>query len=247
MKDRLSSGEGYAERDRSSRKSTRKMLLEIAKVIDPDMVGRLLEMICTGEFVSGLKTATGCAAQVKDNEQLDVQSDVALRAGQLLIDKLRQNPVFSAATLPARIVPPRFSRYRPGMRYGDHLDAPLMGGLPPIRTDIAVTLFLADPSSYDGGELAIETDYGIQRFKGEAGDCVIYPADAVHRVEPVSRGERVAGFFWIQSLVRDPAKRRIVFDLAGVVEFFDQTAQPGMHIETLRRCNVNLIRMWADA
>jgi PKHD-type hydroxylase len=223
------------------------MLLKIAKVIDADMVSTLREMISGGEFVSGLKTAAGSAAQVKDNEQLDVQSDVAQQAGQLLIDKLRQNPVFKAATLPARVLPPRFSRYQPGMRYGDHLDAPLMLDLPPLRTDIAVTIFLADPSSYDGGELAIDTDYGIQHFKGGAGDCIIYPADTVHRVEPVSRGERIVSFFWIQSLVRDPEKRRILFDLAGVIEFLDQTSRPGLHVETLRRCNVNLIRMWADA
>jgi PKHD-type hydroxylase len=223
------------------------MLLEIAQVIDADVVRRLLEMISAGEFVSGSKTAAGSAAQVKNNKQLDVRSDVAQRAGQLLIEKLRQNPVFKAATFPARIVPPRFSRYQSGMCYGNHLDAPLMADLPPIRTDIAVTIFLVDPASYDGGELTIDTGAGVQRFKGGAGDCIIYPADTLHRVEPVSRGERIVSFFWIQSLVRDPAKRRILFDLAGVIEFLDQTSQAGMHIETLRRCDANLIRMWADA
>jgi PKHD-type hydroxylase len=223
------------------------MLLEIAKVIDRDTVNALVDLISAGEFVSGLTTAAGSAARVKSNEQLDAQTDVARQAGQLLIEKLRQNPVFEAATLPARIVPPRFSRYRAGMRYGDHLDAPLIAGLPPLRTDIAITVFLADPSSYAGGELAIDADCGVQRFKGGAGDCVIYPAHMVHRVEPVGDGERIVSFFWIQSLIRDPARRRILFDLAGVTEFLDQTSPPGAHIETLRRCNANLIRMWADA
>ena len=223
------------------------MLLEIATVIDADTVSALLEMISAGEFVSGSNTAAGTAARAKSNEQLDVQTEVARQAGQLLVEKLRQNPVFEAATLPARIVPPRFSRYRAGMRYGDHLDAPLMTGLPPLRTDIAITVFLADPGGYAGGELTIDADYGVQRFKGGAGDCIIYPADMIHRVEPVGDGERIAGFFWIQSLIRDPAKRRILFDLAGVTEFLDQTSPPGVHIETLRRCHANLIRMWADA
>jgi len=194
-----------------------------------------------------VRTASGSAVQVKSNEQLDVQTDLARQAGQLLIDKLRTNPLFEAATLPARIVPPRFSRYRTGMRYGDHLDAPLMTGLPPLRTDIAVTVFLTDPGGYAGGELVIDTDYGVQRFKGGAGDCVIYPAHMFHRVEFVSAGERIVAFFWIQSLVREPARRRILFDLAGVTEFLDQTSPSGAHIETLRRCHANLIRMWADA
>jgi PKHD-type hydroxylase len=202
-------------------------------------------MISAGEFVPGARTAAGSAAQVKNNEQLHAQSDIARQAGQLLIEKLRQSAVFEAATLPARIVPPRFSRYQTGMCYGYHLDAPLMGSLPPVRTDIAVTVSLTEPGNYDGGELIIDTDYGTQRFKGGPGDCIIYPAHLFHRVEEVSRGERVVGFFWIQSLVRDPEQRRMLFDLAGVIEFLDQTSPPGQYVETLRRCSANLIRMWA--
>lgn len=223
------------------------MLLELANVLDATTVRALLDMICPAEFVSGVQTAVGTAARIKSNEQLDVDAEVTRQAGALLLDTLRQNPLFEAATLPAHIVPPRFSRYRAGMRYGDHLDAPLMGGLPPVRTDIAVTVFLADPATYAGGELTIDTDYGVQRFKGGAGDCVIYPAHMFHRVERVDSGERIVGFFWIQSLVRDPARRKILFDLSGVTEFLDQTASPAGHIELLRRCSANLTRMWADA
>jgi PKHD-type hydroxylase len=203
-------------------------------------------MISAGPFVLGSLTAAGSAARVKNNEQLDVNSEIAQQAGQLLIDTLRTNPVFEAATLPARIVSPRFSRCGPGMGYGDHLDAPLMARLPPIRTDIAVTVFLAEPNSYDGGELTIHTDYGTHRFKGSAGDCIVYPAHMLHRVEVVSRGERIVSFFWIQSVVRDPEQRRILFDLAEAVEALDRASQPGLDVETLRRCRANLIRMWAS-
>lgn len=221
------------------------MLLELKQVIDIPTVGRLRELIAAGPFVPGSESARGTAAGVKNNRQLDRHCDAARCAGQLVIDSLRQNPVFEAATWPDRIVPPRFSCYGPGMTYGDHLDAPVMTDTFPTRTDIAVTLFLTDSASYDGGELAIHTDYGVQSFKGDAGDCVIYPADSLHRVEPVRRGERIVSFFWIQSLIRDPAKRRILFDLAGVLEHLDRTSPPGTHLEILRRSNANLIRMWA--
>jgi PKHD-type hydroxylase len=223
------------------------MVLEIPNVVDRETVDRLMTMIAGGSFVPGSRTAAGAAARVKNNEQLDVHSEPAQQAGTLLIDTLRANPVFEAATLPARIVAPRFSRCGPGMGYGDHLDAPLMSDLPPIRTDIAVTVFLADAANYDGGELTIHTDYGPHRFKGSAGHCVVYPADMVHRVEPVTRGERIVSFFWIQSLVRDPERRRILFDLAEAVECIDGGADPRMNLETLRRCHANLIRMWANA
>ncbi len=223
------------------------MILQLPNVIGPKVIENLFEIVFAGEFVSGLKTAVGSAAQVKSNEQLDTTSDRAQEAGQLLLKTMRANPIFEAATLPARIVPPRFSRYRPGMRYGDHLDAPLMGDVLPLRTDMAVTVFLAERSSYDGGELVIDTDHGIQRIKGDIGSCVIYPANTLHRVEEVTRGERIVGFFWIQSLVRDPAQRKILFDLSGITQYLDHTSQPGGHIETLRRCNANLIRMWANA
>jgi PKHD-type hydroxylase len=223
------------------------MVLEIPNVVDRQGVDRLLTMISAGRFVSGSVTAAGGAARVKNNEQLDIRSEVAQQAGKLLIDTLRANPVFEAATLPARIVPPRFSRCGPGMGYGDHLDAPLMSHLPPIRTDIAVTVFLVEATSYDGGELTIHTDYGPHSFKGGAGDCVVYPADMRHRVEVVRRGERIVTFFWIQSLVRDPERRRILFDLAEAVECLDGAAHPPLDVETLRRCHANLIRMWANA
>jgi PKHD-type hydroxylase len=223
------------------------MVLEIPNVVDRETVDRLLTMIAGGSFVSGSRTAAGAAARVKNNEQLDVHSETAQQAGTLLIATLRANPVFEAATLPARIVAPRFSRCGPGMGYGDHLDAPLMSDLPPIRTDIAVTVFLADAANYDGGELTIHTDYGPHRFTGGAGHCVVYPADMLHRVEVVTRGERIVSFFWIQSLVRDPERRRILFDLADAVECLDGAAHPRIDVERLRRCHANLIRMWANA
>lgn len=223
------------------------MILEMSQVISKQMVEKLLDLVMAGELVSGLKTAVGSASRVKHNQQLEDESDHARLGGELLVEALRSNPIFEAATLPAQIVPPRFSVYRPGMRYGNHLDAPLMGEGRTVRTDLAITVFLADPKTYEGGELVIDTDHGIQRIKGGLGDCVIYPANTFHRVEQVIRGERIVAFLWIQSLVRDPAKRKILFDLTGVTEFLDQTTPHGLHIEQLRRCLANLTRMWAHA
>src|SRR5829696_8507357 len=182
------------------------MLVRICDVLDADDLDAIRAETARGDFVSGAATAAGSAAEVKHNLQLPVGSDAASTAGGRLLDRLRSNPIFEAAALPRRISPPRFSRYEAGMRYGDHLDGPLMGGDAALmRTDVAVTVFLSDPQSYDGGELVIDTDSGIQRCKGAAGDCVVYPASTFHRVESVTRGVRLAAFLWVQSLVRDPA------------------------------------------
>ena len=223
------------------------MFVRIAAVLDAAEVVDIVTATTAGEFAPGAATAAGSAASVKDNLQLRAGSDAAASAGERLVDRIRMNPIFEAAAMPRRVSPPRFSRYEKGMRYGDHLDGPLMGldaGL--MRTDLAVTVFLSDPDSYDGGELTIDSGFGLQRCKGAAGDCVVYPASMFHRVETVTRGVRLAAFFWIQSLVRDSARRQILFDLATSIDHCDRAGQQGPWLERLRRSHLNLVRMWSE-
>jgi PKHD-type hydroxylase len=219
------------------------MLVILEHVIDPAQVAELAALIDAGPLVSGKTTAKGAAAEVKHNLQLDAASEAATRAGALLLAALQSHVGFAAATYPLTMHPPRFSRCEVGMGYGAHLDSPIMGSM---RVDIAVTVFLDDPERYDGGELVIDTDYGIERVKAKAGDCVIYPANTWHRVEPVTRGVRNVGVVWIQSMIRDPAQRKILFDLGNSLEFLELFTEPNHHLANVRRCYTNLVRMWAQ-
>ncbi len=223
------------------------MLLPIPKVVPADQLGEIQSAIQSGAFISGKSSAVGTAARAKNNLQLAPQTNEARRATQLLLAALRASTTFQAASYPAAMTTPCFCKYEPGMSYGDHIDSPIMGGTPMLRCDIAVTVCLGDASSYDGGELVIDVAGVPQRWKGDAGDCLLYPADTLHRVEPVTRGERVVAVFWIQSLIREPGNRRILFDLAEVLEHLDRLGPPGSHIEKLRRSYINLIRLWSDS
>jgi PKHD-type hydroxylase len=222
------------------------MLLHLPKVLDADQLSRLRELISRGSFVDGKATADGGAASVKRNLQLDPESAPTREAGAYLVECLGAHPLFRLAALPRSFSQPLFSRYEPGMSYGTHLDSPVMyrGGI--LRTDISTTVFLSDPASYEGGELVIETTSGEQSFKGDAGDCVLYPGTSFHRVNELTRGTRSVSAFWIQSLVRDSARREILYDLALSLEFLEATGGAGPYRDRLRRCHGNLVRMWAD-
>lgn len=219
------------------------MLMILENIIDPARVAEIAALMDAGPLVSGKVSATGAAAEVKHNLQLDANSEAATRAGALLLEALRGHAAFAAATYPMTFQPPRFSRCEVGMGYGAHLDNPIMGSM---RVDISVTVFLDDPDHYDGGELVIDTDHGVERIKAKSGDCVIYPASTWHRVDPVTRGVRNVGVVWIQSMIRDPAHRKILFDLASALEFLELFSQPNHHLANVRRCHANLLRMWAQ-
>jgi PKHD-type hydroxylase len=161
----------------------------------------------------------------------------------LVVQTLMSHVPFQMATYPEACSPPRLCSYGPGMGYRDHLDQPRMGE-DQVRTDISVTISLADPDTYDGGELVIDSDRDGGRWKGKAGDCLIYPGDSIHRVEPVTRGTRLVCIMWVQSLVRDAAKRQILFDLASGF-LSAATGSAGPRAETMRHCHGNLLRMWA--
>jgi PKHD-type hydroxylase len=217
----------------------------ISKALSDAQVAAVRKVIAEGPFVAGSHTAVGGASRVKHNLQLAPGSEPSARAAELLVAGLRESSEFQSATWVDAMMTPMFCRYEPGMAYGDHIDGALMGEAPMlVRCDIAVTICLNDGSAYDGGDLVIDSAGVPRRWKGKAGDSIVYPADTLHRVEMVTRGVREVAVFWIQSLIRDPGLRRILFDLRAVLEELDRTSPPGPHIELLRRSYFNLVRMW---
>ena len=222
------------------------MLLKLAGVLAPDELAELRGLFAQGEVESGRSTAAGSAARVKDNLQLADGEELG-RARRIVLGALERNPVFRAAAQPARLSPPRFARYDAGMRYGDHLDSPHMGRPGDLlRADVSVTVFVADAADYEGGELVVDTDYGLLPVKLAAGSCVLYPSDKFHRVEEVSRGTRLVAVLWVQSLVADTARRKLLFDLAGAIEYLDRFGKADGQLEVVRRCHANLLRMWSQ-
>jgi PKHD-type hydroxylase len=186
----------------------------------------------------------------KSNLQLPEGSDAARSAGQLVREALTRNGLFMSAALPHTVYPPLFNRYGPGQKFGDHVDNAMRfhrGSGVRIRTDLSATLFLADPDSYDGGDLVVEDTFGVHEVKLPAGDLVLYPSSSLHRVEPVTRGERIASFFWIQSLVREDARRTLLFDMDLSIQRLAQAAgQDDPAIVSLTGTYHNLLRMWAE-
>lgn len=226
------------------------MLIAIPDVLDPDGVERMRALIDAGEWVDGNVTSGHRAALAKHNEQLPEDAAAARQAGIAILDALSACPLFVAAALPLKVYPPLFNRYAGGGNFGAHVDNAIRirrGSDYRIRSDLSATLFLAEPDSYDGGELVIEDQFGEQRVKLPAGHMVLYPASSVHRVEPVTRGVRVAAFFWIQSMVRDDGARRILFELDQSVQ--DVAARLGQGDPAAVRLTAtyhNLLRRWAD-
>jgi len=218
----------------------------IRSALSADQLRLIRAITATGDYGPGNATAVGSAVSVKHNLQLATGSDAANRAAEVLVAALRENGGFFAATWIDAMTTPLFCRYEPGMTYGDHVDAAMMGAPPmQMRCDIAVTVWLVDGSAYDGGELVIDTDGVGQPWKGDAGDCLVYAADSLHRVAPVTRGVREVAVFWIQTMVRDEWQRRILFDLTQVLERLQSTPTAAAEAEVLRRVYYNLIRRWA--
>lgn len=226
------------------------MLLVIPDLLSMDGVARLRAIIDAGEWVDGNVTSGPQAALAKRNAQLAAGSRAAQEGGAMVLDALGRSPLFMAAALPAKVFPPLFNRYAGGQNFGAHIDNAirLKGHDFRLRSDLSATLFLADPDSYDGGELVVEDRFGEQRVKLPAGHMVLYPASSVHRVEPVTRGARVASFFWIQSMVRDEAARRMLFDLDQSVQRLNgQLGGGDRSVIELTGLYHNLLRRWADA
>jgi PKHD-type hydroxylase len=225
------------------------MLLQIPQVLTPDQVAQFRARMEGATWIDGNVTSGHQSAQAKYNEQLPEDSPIARELGDAIVAALGRNQLFFSAALPKRVFPPLFNRYQGGMTFGNHVDGAVRVHGPTglrIRTDISATLFLAAPEEYDGGELLVEDTYGVQRVKLPAGSMVLYPATSLHRVEPVTRGARIASFFWIQSMVRDDAQRALLFDLDMSIMRLTQ-ANPGHpSLVSLTGCYHNLLRMWAE-
>jgi len=222
----------------------------IKNALAPEAVAQIRAAMDRGPFISGKATAVGGAVGLKDNLLLAPESPAGARALELLAGALEAHSGFQTAAWPEAMMRPHFCRYEVGMGYGAHVDAAIMGEAGAlIRCDVATTVCLNDADEYDGGELVIDTAGVPTTWKGRAGDAIVYSANTLHRVEPVTRGVRVVAVSWIQSMVRDAERRRILYDLRAVLDTFDQApgaaATPLPHVETLRRSYLNLIRMWA--
>ncbi len=200
-------------------------------------------------WVDGRVTAGHQGALVKSNQQLDEASAMARELGDLVIAQLERNPLFISAALPFRVYPPVFNRYGEGMQFGNHVDGAIRqipGTGQKLRTDLSATLFLAPPESYDGGDLVVENDFGAQQAKFVAGDVIVYTSTARHRVNPVTRGLRVASVFWIQSLVRDDLKREQLFELDRTIQQLTAGSADRESLLRLTGHYHSLLRLWTE-
>jgi PKHD-type hydroxylase len=225
------------------------MLLQIPDILDADQVANARRMLGEANWVDGRVTAGHQSAIAKDNLQIREDDPVARQIGDQILAALQRNPLFMSAALPLRVFPPLFNLYRSGQSFGNHVDNAIRhvpGTNLRIRTDLSATLFLADPDEYDGGELIVEDTYGVHSVKLPAGHMVLYPASSLHNVRPVTRGARLASFFWIQSMIRDDAERTVLFDLDTAIQRL--TVDLPDHPAALQLTAVyhNLLRRWAD-
>jgi len=226
------------------------MLIQIPEVLGAAELTEVRRLIERAEWVDGNVTSGAQAALAKRNRQLPEDSPAAKRAGEIVLDALGRNSMFMAAALPAKVWPPLFNRYAGGEQFGMHVDNAVRikrGGVERLRSDLSATLFLADPDSYEGGELTVEDTYGAHAVKLAAGDLIVYPASSLHHVTPVTSGERIASFFWIQSMIRDDTQRRVLFDLdVAVQRLAGEVGQAYASVVALTGTYHNLLRMWAE-
>lgn len=227
------------------------MLIAVPDLLSAEDLAEVRQIIDDAEWIDGNATSGHQAALAKNNEQLPEDSDAAKRAGRLLLEALGRSPLFFASALPLKIFPPLFNRYGEGQEFDTHVDNAVRlkrGSEFRMRSDLSITVFLEAPENYDGGELLVEDQYGVQRVKLPAGHAVVYPSSSLHRVTPITRGRRVASFFWIQSMVRDTEARRLLFDLDRAVQRLtgDLGGKDRSVIE-LTGVYHNLLRRWADS
>lgn len=227
------------------------MLLQIPQVLNPDQVRLARAKLANAgdAWVSGLATAGHQGAAVKRNMQIAESSTLAGELGDLILTALERHALFISAALPDQVYPPMFNRYEAGMHFGSHVDGAIRlhpGTGMKLRTDVSATLFLSAPEEYEGGELMVEDTYGVHSVKLGAGDLLIYPATSLHQVAPVTRGVRLASFFWVQSLVKDDAQRSLLFDLDTAIQRLTASAADQVACTSLTGCYHNLLRMWGQ-
>jgi PKHD-type hydroxylase len=225
------------------------MLVHIPGILSERKVTEFRHELLRAEWVDGRITAGHQSERVKDNRQIPPGHPIARRLGDAILTSLEQSPLFMSAALPRKIVPPLFNRYEGGQTYGNHVDGavyPIAGTPHRVRTDLSVTLFLTPPDDYDGGELTVDDTYGAHQIKLPAGDAILYPGTSLHRVQPVTRGTRLASFFWIESMVRSDAQRTLLFELdTAIQQLAGMEPQPPAVLQLFNIYH-NLLRLWAD-
>jgi len=225
------------------------MLLQVPDVLTPEQAAHARRLLEQADWVDGRVTAGHQSARAKHNEQLPETHPSAEEIGDLILTALQRHPLFIAAALPLRVFPPLFNRYQGGQSFGNHVDnaiRQISQSGHRIRTDLSATLFLNDPEDYDGGELLVEDTYGVHSVKLPAGHMVLYPSTSLHRVQPVTRGERLASFFWIQSMVRDDGERTLLFDLDVAIQRLNHDLADHPSAVQLTSVYHNLLRRWAE-
>ena len=225
------------------------MLLQVPQVLNAEELARVRARLGAAAWVDGNATSGYQSAQAKKNEQIAEDSAEARELGDLVLGALARNQLFFSAALPKQVFPPLFNRYGAGMTFANHVDSAIRTHAQSrirMRTDLSATLFLAAPEEYEGGELVVEDNYGTHSVKLPAGDMVLYPASSVHRVTPVTRGARVASFFWIQSMVREDARRTLLFDLDMSIVRLTRDHPGHAALVSLVGTYHNLLRMWTE-
>ncbi len=224
-------------------------MLIIPGLLSAPRLAEFQKALGDAEWVDGRATAGYLSSRTKNNTQLPEEHPVTRRLGNLILEELDKSQVFIAAALPLRVLPPLFNRYTGGQSYGGHIDGairPIPGTAYRVRTDLSATVFLTAPSEYDGGELVIGDGADEKRVKLAAGDMVLYSGGTVHQVTPVTRGARLAAFLWVQSMVRDDARRAILFDLDNAIQKLGRTGADHDACVQLAGVYHNLLRQWSD-
>jgi PKHD-type hydroxylase len=225
------------------------MLIQVPDVLSPEQVAACRNLLEASQWIDGDVTAGHQSRRAKKNMQLAEDDPSAIELGDVILAALEQNRLFVSAALPRRIFPPLFNRYSGGQKFGTHVDNAIRqvtGTEHRIRTDLSATLFFSNPDEYEGGELVIEDNYGVQRVKLAAGSMILYPASSLHHVTPVTSGTRTASFFWIESMVRDDGQRTLLFDLDSSIQRLAAESPDHPSVIQLTGVYHNLLRRWAD-
>lgn len=222
------------------------MFLRLSQVLSATEVQELMGLAQKGRFVDGRKTAGKRLHGRKNVEQLEASAEETKRIDAIVLSAFRRHTEFQNFAMPRRALNVRLSRYGLGMEYGRHVDGAIVGDVNPMRSDLSVTIFLSDPASYDGGELKLQTAYGIESIKLLSGDAVVYATLLPHWVEPVKHGERIVAITWIESFIRDPLQRQILFDLKVANDKVWEKDPESEEIDMLNNIHSNLVRMWAN-
>jgi PKHD-type hydroxylase len=223
------------------------MMVHVPHVLNAEQVARCRAVMERAAWVDGRVTAGHQSAQVKKNLQLPENSAEGRELGNMVLEALARNNLFMSAVLPKQVFPPLFNRYDAGMTFGSHVDNAIRaGGGVRIRTDVSSTLFISAPEDYDGGELVVEDTYGTHNVKLPAGDMIVYPAASLHHVTPITRGSRIASFFWTQSMIRDEGKRALMFDMDMAIIKLGRDHPEHSSVVELTSVYHNLLRQWAE-